>query len=176
MPNVACPSCGERGKIPPTLIGARIKCKKCGSSFTVSPPAAKAAVEASPGGAPAVAAQAAGTSAEGIAIEGLDDSAWAVAPETSDSLRAPAEAEPEAAPEGAESAPKFVAQEPTGFKEYKLLTAHDKFFKGKFELGLLEEALNHYARQGWVAKAMATPHVKGYTGGMVEELVVLLER
>ena len=22
MPNVTCPSCGERGKIPPTLIGA----------------------------------------------------------------------------------------------------------------------------------------------------------
>ena len=41
MPYVACPSCGERGKIPPTLVGARIKCKKCGISFNVAPSAAK---------------------------------------------------------------------------------------------------------------------------------------
>ena len=41
MPTVTCPACGEKGKIPPSLIGARIKCKKCGNSFLVSPPAAK---------------------------------------------------------------------------------------------------------------------------------------
>ena len=42
MPYVKCPSCGERGKIAPALVGARIKCKQCGVSFLVSPPAAKA--------------------------------------------------------------------------------------------------------------------------------------
>ena len=41
---VACPSCGERGKIPPTLVGSRIKCKKCGISFNVAPAAAKVPV------------------------------------------------------------------------------------------------------------------------------------
>ena len=41
MPYVKCPSCGERGKIGPALIGARIKCKQCGVSFQVAPPAAR---------------------------------------------------------------------------------------------------------------------------------------
>jgi hypothetical protein len=174
MPYVACPSCGERGKIPPTLIGARIKCKKCGISFNVSAPAPKAAVAAGSSAGPVAAVEAAGTS-EGIAIEGLDDSAWAVAHDTSDNLKAPVEPEP-AAQESGEATAMFVAQEPTGTKEYKLLTPRDKVFEGKFDLGRLEEALNYYAREGWVAKAMSTPHVKGFTGAMVEELVVLLER
>ena len=43
MPYVTCPTCGERGKIPPNLVGARIKCRKCGLSFMVAAPAAKAA-------------------------------------------------------------------------------------------------------------------------------------
>src|SRR5271169_4599531 len=42
MPTVTCPTCGERGKIAPTLIGARIKCRKCGNSFMVAAPAPKA--------------------------------------------------------------------------------------------------------------------------------------
>ena len=36
MPYVTCPTCGERGKIPPNLVGARIKCRKCGLSFMVA--------------------------------------------------------------------------------------------------------------------------------------------
>jgi hypothetical protein len=176
MPNVTCPSCGERGKIPPTLIGARIKCKKCGLAFNVAPPTAKAAAPAAGTGATAVAvAEPAAAASEGIAIEGLDDSSWAVAHETSDSLKPPSEQEV-AAHETAETGAKFVAHEGTGFKEYKLLTSRDKIFDGKFDLGRLEEALNYYARQGWVAKAMSTPHVKNFTGVMVEELIVLLER
>ena len=61
-------------------------------------------------------------------------------------------------------------------REYKLLTPKDKFFDGKFELSRLEEALNHYARHGWVAKALSTPHVKGFSGVFEEGVVVLLER
>jgi hypothetical protein len=175
MPYVACPSCGERGKIPPTLIGARIKCKKCGISFNVSPPAPKAAVGAGAVAGPVAAVESAGTSAEGIAIEGLDDSSWAVANDTSDGLRAPVENEPAASEVGDASA-KFVAHEAVATREYKLLTSKDKVFDGKFDLARLEEALNFYGRQGWVVKAMSTPHVKGFTGVMVEELVVLLER
>jgi len=40
----------------------------------------------------------------------------------------------------------------------------------------LEEALNHFARQGWIAKSISIPHFKGYTGAMEEVFVVLLER
>jgi hypothetical protein len=49
-------------------------------------------------------------------------------------------------------------------------------FDGRFDLARLEEALNHYARQGWTAKSMMIPHLKGYTGAMEEVICVLLER
>src|SRR5262245_16041463 len=86
MPYVTCPTCGERGKIPPNLVGARIKCRKCGLGFTVSPPAAKGAPGASasavsPGsgsGPTAVAEPLQG----GIEVEGLDASSWALPTET----------------------------------------------------------------------------------------------
>lgn len=82
MPYVACPSCGERGKIPPTLVGARIKCKKCGISFNVAPSAAKApAAEGTAVAAGQATAQASGTADGGIAVDGLEASAWAVASE-----------------------------------------------------------------------------------------------
>ena len=48
--------------------------------------------------------------------------------------------------------------------EYKVLTAKDKYFDGKFDLTRLEEALNHFGRQGWTSRSMSTPHVKGFTG------------
>ena len=57
-----------------------------------------------------------------------------------------------------------------------MLTQKDRWFEGKFELAKLEEALNHYARQGWSVRAMATPLVTGFSGGPREEIVVLLER
>ena len=57
-----------------------------------------------------------------------------------------------------------------------MLTQKDRFFEGKFELSRLETALNHYAAQGWVVRAMATPLVTGFSGGPREEIVVLLER
>jgi len=91
---VACPSCGERGKIPPTLVGARIKCKKCGISFNVAPSAAKApAVEGAAVAAGQATAQASGTADGGIAVDGLEASAWAVAgDQPPDLLKAEADA------------------------------------------------------------------------------------
>src|SRR5258708_37558958 len=77
MPYVACPSCGERGKIPPSLLGSRVKCKKCGLSFNVAPAAAKATASAGPT-AVGVAAATIGSASEGIAVESLEASAWTV--------------------------------------------------------------------------------------------------
>jgi len=169
MASVTCPSCGERGKIPSSLIGSRIKCKKCGVSFTVSPPAAKATA---PAGSAAVATAVATT--EGIEVEGLDASAWSLSTETSGGLKAEASAEPD---HKSESSSSFAHAGPaSGHKEYKLLTPRDKVFDGRFDLNRLEEALNHFGRQGWVVRAMLTPHVKGFTGALEETIVVLLER
>ncbi|MGO9467734.1 MAG: DUF4177 domain-containing protein [Isosphaeraceae bacterium] len=169
MAFVTCPSCGERGKIPSSLIGSRIKCKKCGVSFTVSSPAAKAASAAgSTGSATAVA------TTEGIEVEGLDASAWSLSTETSGGLKAEASAEPDNKSDS--SSPFAQAGPASGQKEYKLLTPRDKIFDGRFDLARLEEALNHFGRQGWTVRAMLTPHVKGFTGALEETIVVLLER
>jgi hypothetical protein len=172
MPTVACPACGERGKIPPSLVGARIKCKKCGVAFNVAPSSAKAPVAAGPSGAPAAATPA----HDGIAVEGLDAGAWAVASDQPSGTLA-ALAEHEAAPADiAEQASAFIPQEQAGRKEYKIICSRDKIFEGKFELARLEEVLNYLARQGWVVRAMTTPHLKGFGEGTKEEIVVLLER
>jgi hypothetical protein len=180
MPYVTCPTCGERGKIPPNLVGARIKCRKCGLGFTVSPPVAKGAAAAStqatsPAGPSAVAEPLQG----GIEVEGLDASSWALPTETATLLKT--DGASAAAPEPsvrAEAGSPFVAAEPgqSVGREYKLLTSRDKMFDGKFDLARLEEAINLYARQGWTAKSMMIPHLKGYTGAMEEVICVLLER
>ena len=150
MPYVACPSCGERGKIPPTLVGSRIKCKKCGISFNVAPSAAK--VPAAEGVAVA-AGPAAGTGDGGIAVDGLDASAWAVASDQPPEVfkgEHDAAAPEAAAPEAAEPAHPFEAHHATGVKEYKVLWSRDKLFEGKFDVPRLEEALNYFAnRDGW---------------------------
>jgi Domain of unknown function (DUF4177) len=173
MPYVACPSCGERGKIPPTLVGARIKCRKCGISFNVAPSAPRAQVAA---GAPAVTAEVGGAAHDGIAVEGLDASAWAISNDHSgDLLKVEAEAE-HSTSEGHEAGQAFEAHGSTAFKEYKILCSRDKVFEGKFELARLEEVINHYAHQGWVVRGMSTPHLKGFGEGTKEEIVILLER
>ncbi|WP_165227718.1 DUF4177 domain-containing protein [Aquisphaera insulae] len=169
MPVVACPSCGERGKIPPSLVGARIKCKKCGNSFQVlAPPAA--AVAAAPQVAAAVAA-AAEAPHSGIAVDGLDDSAWSVQVEPS--ILAPA---PAAAAASDHDQHAFEAHGPHETKEYKFICSRDKVFEGKFDLARLEDLLNNYARQGWSVKGMSSPHLKDFGGNSKEEIVVLLER
>jgi hypothetical protein len=172
---VACPSCGERGKIPPTLVGARIKCKKCGIGFNVAPSAAKApAVEGAAVAAGQATAQASGTADGGIAVDGLEASAWAVASDQPpDLLKAETDAGPS---ESAEATHALEAHNSTGFKEYKVLWSRDKLFEGKFDVARLEEALNYFARQGWIVKAMSTPHLKDFGGGTKEEVVILLER
>lgn len=174
MPYVACPSCGERGKIPPSLLGSRIKCKKCGLSFNVAPATARATASAAPA-AEGVAAVTIGSASEGIAVEGLEAAAWSVADDHHDSLKVQPDAD-HASTEGTDGTSKFVAHETTGLKEYKVLTSKDKIFDGKFDLGRLEEALNHFAREGWIVKALSNPQVKTFTGGMQEEIVIILER
>jgi hypothetical protein len=179
MPYVTCPTCSERGKIPPNLVGARIKCRKCGLSFMVAAPtAAKAAAGAgAPGAAPYPSAVA--EPLHGIEVEGLDASSWSVPAESAAILKG----EPVAADAGesgkrVEPGPAFVAVEPgqAVAREYKLLTPRDKIFDGKFDIARLEEALNHFGRQGWTVKAMSTPHVKNFTGVLEEMIVVVLER
>ncbi len=136
----------------------------------VSAPAAKAQA-ASAAGPMAVIERRDG----GIEVEGLDDSAWSLSTETAVGLTAVATGDPG---QRAETSGAFVAAEPGpgGGREYKLLTPKDKYFDGKFEFGRLEGAINHYAREGWVVKAMSTPHVKGFSGGLEEVIVVLFER
>jgi hypothetical protein len=168
MPSVTCPTCGERGKITPNLIGARIKCKKCGVSFQVSAPAVKPTPAAATAGLSARA-----ESPSGIEVEGLDASAWSLSTDVGVALHAEAVPDRPAAPESS-FAP--ATEHAVGVHEYKLLTPKDKYFDGKFELARLEDALNHYGRQGWIVKTMSTPHVKGFSGGTEEWIVVVLER
>ena len=173
--NVSCPTCGETGKLAKQLIGVRIKCKKCSTSFLVNPPGTPATVDH-----PEPAAS--GHLADGIAVSGLDDSAWSAAPAVA--VAPPPVAVPAPVTDHDEAASSFSAApiEPpaaalvAAATQYKLLTQKDKWFEGKFDLARLEEALNHYAHQGWVVRSMATPHVMGFSGGMKEEIVVLLER
>jgi hypothetical protein len=181
MLNVACPSCGERGKIPTSLVGQRIKCKKCGQAFNVVAPPGKAAA-AAPAQAPALdpapaAAMAAAPAAhDGIAVEGLDASAWSLAPDQPSTLSAVAAPERPAEAQAAPSSGTFTVHHDGPIKEYKLLTSRDKVFEGKFDMARLEEAINHLAKQGWVAKSMCLPHMKNFQGAMQEEVVVLMER
>ncbi len=162
MLNVSCPGCGERGKIPASLAGARIKCKKCGKAFHVTAPADKPVPPVAP-------------VHQGIAVEGLDAEAWSLAPEQPTQAHAVAAPEHPAEPSAA-SVEAFTVHHDGPVKEYKLLTSRDKVFEGKFDLARLEEVLNQLARQGWTAKSMCLPHLKNFQGAMAEEVVVLLER
>ncbi len=60
-------------------------------------------------------------------------------------------------------------------KEYKVLTQKDKWFSGKFDPAVLEQALNSYAQQGWTLKACATADIPAF-GGSRQEFVAVLER
>ena len=111
-----------------------------------------------------------------IEVEGLDESVW-----TATSAVVPTEGSAYTAHDATGTTFTASPHEPdapgqSAVKHYKLLTPKDKFFEGKFEIGRLEDALNHYAREGWVVRSMATPHVAGFSGVAKEELVVLLER
>jgi Domain of unknown function (DUF4177) len=190
MISISCPSCGEKGNLPNQLLGKRIKCQKCGKSFLAGSSSleapAKPAVALVGGEAP---------SDNAIDVAGLDAWAWtapaavaATSAATATTTAAPSSGfiqhhnEHEHEPVHEEASAAFNAPVPAAAhadlprREYKVLTQKDRWFEGKYELSRLEEALNHYAREGWVVRAMATPHVTGFSGGIREELVVLLER
>ena len=61
-------------------------------------------------------------------------------------------------------------------KQYKVLSQKDKWFSGKFDPAVLENALNSYAQQGWVVKAAFTAEIPGLFNSSREEAVVILER
>ena len=61
-------------------------------------------------------------------------------------------------------------------KQYKVLTAKDKWFSGKFDPQRLEEAINSYAQQGWVVKAAFTSEIPALMGKPREEVLIILER
>jgi hypothetical protein len=180
MAFVTCPSCGEKGKIPLHLVGKRIKCQKCATSFQVSPPVAKtAAVPATATAAVITDRPRPGT----IEVEGLEASTWAgtaVVAEHAHEHEHEHEHEHDEATAAFTASPHEAHHEPhhaeAAAKQYKVLTQKDKWFDGKFELPRLEEALNHYARHGWVVRSMTTAQVAGFSGGPREEIVVLLEK
>jgi len=178
MAFVTCPSCGEKGRIPLHLIGKRIKCSKCAASFQVAPPGAKA--HAAGAVAPAMAVAATSASQPGtIEVEGLDAASWsatAVLGAEGDHHHHDHDHHHDEATAAFTASPHDPTHPEVHGKQYKVLTPKDKWFGGKFELARLEEALNHYAREGWVVRSMATPLVTGFSGGPREELVVLLER
>jgi hypothetical protein len=61
------------------------------------------------------------------------------------------------------------------FYEYKVLTQKDKWFSGKFDPAILEQALNAYAQQGWRVIGCATADIPGF-GVTRQEFVTLMER
>jgi len=179
MPSVVCPTCGEKGKIPNQFIGIRIKCKKCGNSFLVTPPVAKVPVAAAAEAALSAPSSPSEPKFEGIAIEDLGPDAWSVANSAPAHTTAEHDHAADGEPAHDESDSAFTAAhpiDPATVKHYKLLTPKDRYFDGKFDIGRVEDALNYYARQGWVVRSMATPHIAGFSGGPREVFVILLER
>ena len=59
--------------------------------------------------------------------------------------------------------------------EYKVLSQKDKWFSGKFDPALLEQAINAYAQQGWRVVTCATADIPGF-GGPRQEFITVLER
>ena len=159
------------------MLGARIKCKKCGLSFTVAPSASKVKAK---GTAPEP-IELDGITHEhgGIAVEGLHAAAWTFLDSSTAELPTVQAESAEHATipvEHSEITQKFERHEPAGPKQYKLLCWRDKVFESKFDLARLEEVLNDLSRQGWAVKVMATPHLKDFSGNHKEEVVIILER
>jgi Domain of unknown function (DUF4177) len=178
MMTITCPFCSEKGRIPENFSGKRIKCGKCNNRFVVTPPTPKGAASrtdkaetfsAAPSD-PAIAA------IEGIEVEGLHAASWSAGAGTESAVatKVEPETEPGEAPQGVFT--ESHADQPVDVKEYKILSQKDKWFEGKFDLQRLEEAINHYAQRGWKVRAMTTAQVLGFSGGLKEELVVLMER
>ena len=58
---------------------------------------------------------------------------------------------------------------------YKVLSQKDKWFSGKFDPEILEQAMNAYAQQGWKVIGCATADIPGF-GGPRQEFITILER
>ena len=58
---------------------------------------------------------------------------------------------------------------------YKVLSQKDKWFSGKFDPMVLEQAINAYAQQGWRFVGCATADIPGL-GVTRQEFVAILER
>ncbi len=117
MAFVVCPSCGEKGRLPKHLIGHRIKCQKCGSSFLVEAPV-KAATTAAPAepNAPVVGHEPARARVfekipdrNQITVDGLDDSEW----KTTVVVPVEAAPEPEAHDEAESTSPRTTSRPPS---------------------------------------------------------------
>ena len=59
--------------------------------------------------------------------------------------------------------------------QYQVLSQKDKWFTGKFDPLVLEQALNAYAQQGWRVIACATADIPGF-GSARQEFITVLER
>lgn len=59
--------------------------------------------------------------------------------------------------------------------QYKVLSQKDKWFSGKFDPAVLEQAINAYAQQGWRVIGCATADIPGF-GATRQEFITLLER
>jgi hypothetical protein len=181
MTFVTCPDCMQEGRVPDNFLGRRIKCAKCGGRFLVTgvasnpaDPGARALPAGGAGGGSSVRSPDAPTF-EGIVVEGLEGGY----PELQDdgALEVPAEPAREAPTPGfGEMLGAEGTMHPEGVKEYKLLTPKDKIFDNKFDLARLEEVINAFASKGWTVRSMTSAQVAAFSGGMREELLVLLER
>ncbi len=58
---------------------------------------------------------------------------------------------------------------------YKVLSQKDKWFSGKFDPMILEQAINAYAQQGWRLVGCATADIPGL-GVTRQEFVAIMER
>jgi len=61
------------------------------------------------------------------------------------------------------------------FYEYKVLSQKDKWFSGKFDPSILEQAINAYAQQGWRVISCATADIAAF-GSTRQEFITILER
>jgi|GEM_PF-3015266 len=60
--------------------------------------------------------------------------------------------------------------------QYKVLSQKDKWFSGKFDPMMLEQAMNAYADQGWRVIGCATADIASGFGGARQEFITILER
>lgn len=83
---------------------------------------------------------------------------------------------PDSTPNSKVSPNSQNGKERQAMKEYKVLTQKDKWFSGKFDPDLLEQAINAYAEQGWRVVTAATASFPSLLNGNRDEMVIIMER